>query len=93
MREGIYRIATDANRLTTIFSEENPNAWRRGGGPRESRERGAERARHRRHGCAGDETEECVRGRRGKAAGANGCQRQSCEMDRWVARDWHVSGA
>ena len=26
VREGIYRIATDANRLTTIFSEENPNA-------------------------------------------------------------------
>jgi hypothetical protein len=26
VREGIYSIATDANRLTTIFSEENPNA-------------------------------------------------------------------
>ncbi|PKA49275.1 hypothetical protein AXF42_Ash014177 [Apostasia shenzhenica] len=26
LREGIYSIATDANRLTTIFSEENPNA-------------------------------------------------------------------
>lgn len=26
VREGIYRMATDANRLTTIFSEENPNA-------------------------------------------------------------------
>ncbi|XP_042418041.1 uncharacterized protein LOC122006558 [Zingiber officinale] len=26
VREGIYRIATDPNRLTTIFSEENPNA-------------------------------------------------------------------
>ncbi|KAH7658628.1 hypothetical protein IHE45_17G102100 [Dioscorea alata] len=26
LREGIYNIATDANRLTTIFSEENPNA-------------------------------------------------------------------
>ncbi|KAJ8457993.1 hypothetical protein OPV22_030919 [Ensete ventricosum] len=26
IREGIYRIATDENRLTTIFSEENPNA-------------------------------------------------------------------
>uniref|UniRef100_A0A0E0HRD8 Uncharacterized protein n=1 Tax=Oryza nivara TaxID=4536 RepID=A0A0E0HRD8_ORYNI len=26
VREGIYSLATDANRLTTIFSEENPNA-------------------------------------------------------------------
>ncbi|KAM3243220.1 hypothetical protein ACQJBY_055281 [Aegilops geniculata] len=26
VREGIYSMATDANRLTTIFSEENPNA-------------------------------------------------------------------
>ncbi|XP_072960747.1 uncharacterized protein [Typha angustifolia] len=26
VREGIYNIATDANRLTAIFSEENPNA-------------------------------------------------------------------
>ncbi|KAL6909752.1 hypothetical protein ACP4OV_001411 [Aristida adscensionis] len=26
VREGIYSIATDANRLTAIFSEENPNA-------------------------------------------------------------------
>ncbi|KAK8917051.1 hypothetical protein KSP39_PZI022590 [Platanthera zijinensis] len=26
IREGIYNIATDPNRLTTIFSEENPNA-------------------------------------------------------------------
>ncbi|CAL9777652.1 unnamed protein product [Musa acuminata subsp. burmannicoides] len=26
IREGIYRIATDEHRLTTIFSEENPNA-------------------------------------------------------------------
>ncbi|KAJ4770363.1 Groundhog protein 7 [Rhynchospora pubera] len=26
VREGIYSIATDANRLTTMFSEENPNA-------------------------------------------------------------------
>lgn len=26
MREGIYRMATDANRLTTMFSDENPNA-------------------------------------------------------------------
>lgn len=26
VREGIYSMATDANRLTAIFSEENPNA-------------------------------------------------------------------
>ncbi|XP_078149369.1 uncharacterized protein LOC144544688 isoform X2 [Carex rostrata] len=26
VREGIYSISTDANRLTSIFSEENPNA-------------------------------------------------------------------
>lgn len=26
VREGIYNIATDANRLTAMFSEENPNA-------------------------------------------------------------------
>lgn len=26
VREGIYSIATDANRLSTIFSEENPHA-------------------------------------------------------------------
>lgn len=26
LREGIYRLASDANGLTTLFSEENPNA-------------------------------------------------------------------
>ncbi|WOL15923.1 hypothetical protein Cni_G24704 [Canna indica] len=26
VREGVYKIATDCNRLATIFSEENPNA-------------------------------------------------------------------